>query len=92
MLARYNACANRSDAPTAGYHVWNGAHGHYEIGNIFIGWVHAFIDALLENKRLVVSSKGRDYFAARGAHAALGVDCGESRDAGAAPRVRARVQ
>ena len=68
VLERYNACANRSDAP-GGYHVWNGAHGHYEIGNIFIGWVHAFIDALLENKRLVVSPKGRDYFAARGEHA-----------------------
>ena len=50
-LIRYNQCMGRNDPPS-GTHVWNGAHGHYEIGNIFVGFVNSFIDALIENKHL----------------------------------------
>ena len=29
-LQRYNKCMGRDEEPT-GWHVWNGAHGHYEV-------------------------------------------------------------
>ena len=34
--------------------MWNGAHGHYEVGNMFVGYVNAFIDSLLLNRHFVI--------------------------------------
>ena len=55
VQARFNACLGRAEPPS-GFHLWNGAHGHAEVGNVFIGVVHAFADALLANRRLAVSA------------------------------------
>ena len=69
VLSRFNACKRRSSPRSAeqGVHVWNGAHGHGEVGNVLVGLVHAFIDALLHNRALAVSSEGLAHFRRFGA-------------------------
>ena len=57
----------RRSAAEQGVHVWNGAHGHGEVGNVLVGLVHAFIDALLHNRALAVSSEGLAHFRRFGA-------------------------
>ena len=46
LLAEVNACANRADPPNTSLHVWTGARGHPEIGNLFVVLVHATLAAL----------------------------------------------
>ena len=58
VLGEFNACLGRSPAPV-GYHVWSGSAGHREIGNLLVSVVHAFVDALMHNRRLVVGRAAR---------------------------------
>ena len=62
ILRRFNLCMDRPEQAPREVHVWNGARGHGEIGNIFVGYTGAFLDALLANKDLVIGTEGKDYF------------------------------
>ena len=54
VLQAFNGCLRRPDGDKR-YLIWNGAHNHPEIGSAFVGYLHAFIEALVGNRRLVLN-------------------------------------
>ena len=58
LLARMDTCLGRSPpAAHRGYHVWDGAKGHAEVGNMMVGATNAFLDALLSGRHLVYARR-----------------------------------
>ena len=60
VLQAFNGCLRRPDGDKR-YLIWNGAHNHPEIGSAFVGYLHAFIEALVETFQEQQSRSDRDH-------------------------------